>query len=156
MMIDRSKARYLCKYLLDNLSWDIIWLYQLWCSSLGRMIWFCSASSNDLAADHPLPPPPWLLNPQRPRENLRQRGIWQISPADRAWEQRRRKRAANWLDAGNQEGKLFCTHSTYIGSHLPLVCNSLLRWQLYTSPYMLLTSNDRFATSRIWTVSNTS
>ena len=107
MIIDRSKARHLCKYLLDNLSWDIIWLYQLWCSSLGRMIWFCSASSNDLAADHLLPPPPWLLNPQRPRENLRQRGIWQISPADRAWEQRRRKRAANWLDAGNQKENYF-------------------------------------------------
>ena len=50
-----------------------------------------AASSNHLADHLPL----WLPHHTGP-ENLRQRGIWQISP-DRAWEQKRRKRAANCL-----------------------------------------------------------
>ena len=51
----------------------------------------CASSSNDLA-DHLIPGS--LASHHTGPENLRQRGIWQISP-DRAWEQRRRKRAAN-------------------------------------------------------------
>ena len=109
------------EYLLKSFAIPVVWLFHpswvLSCSSLARMIWLClrrcmggvggtwgdcASSSNDLA-DHLIPGS--LASHHTGPENLRQRGIWQISP-DRVWEQRR---GGNYqqIASGNQNEN-FC------------------------------------------------